>query len=218
MYSWVRGLTKNALQGCFPSGSFLWRLPKESRAIALTFDDGPHPDYTPQILDLLFREGCKATFFVIGKHVKQYPKLVKRIADDGHALGVHGYEHLEIVGLSAQSLTDELNNCRLAIREASGIDTTLFRPPRGKVSGLSALRVMKQGYCLVHWSKTYSDYNKDGVDKLVARIEADPMCSGDIILLHDHNQYTVDALATVIPRVRAEGMQFQTINLKYLKT
>lgn len=211
MYPWVRDIAKNAFQAFLPSGSFLWRLPKGKQTVALTFDDGPHPLYTPQILDLLAKEDCKATFFVIGKNVEKYPALVKRIADDGHTLGVHGYEHREIVGLSRQSLNDELNNCRRAIHAASGIDTALFRPPRGKVSALSILRVMRLGYCLVHWTKTYSDYHRDGVERLIARMEKDPMIAGDIVLLHDHNRDTVDALANLIPRVRSKGTQFHAL-------
>ena len=211
MAPWIRYLAKSALQGCFPSGNFLWRLPRESSAVALTFDDGPDPVYTPQILDLLCREECKATFFVIGKNVERYPEITKRIADDGHSLGVHGYEHREIVGLSAQSLADELNNCRVAIYKTTGVDTKLFRPPRGKVSALSILRVIRLGYCLVHWTKTYGDYDADSVDMLLARMEYQPMRERDIILLHDHNPFTVSALANVIPRIRQNGSKFQAI-------
>ena len=195
----------------------MWRLPAARTKvanIALTFDDGPDPRYTPATLDLLKAHGVKATFFVIGEKVQQYPELVRRMALEGHAIGGHTWHHQEIIGAPANTLHADLLRCRRAILAACGIDSMLFRPPRGRVSLAAIHRVCARGYCLVHWSKTYSDYQRDGVSSLIERFRQHPPVARDIVLLHDHNQFTIDALATLIPQWRSDGLQFSALPMQ----
>jgi len=208
MLALVRSLSKDLLQQAIFPGRFLWRLPKAGGTIALTFDDGPHPEHTPAMLDALARAGARATFFVIGREVEKHPEVVRRIVADGHGIGGHSYDHTVITTLAPAALVADLAHCRRVIREATGLDTGLFRPPKGEVS-LAAIRtVCRAGYTMVHWSKTYSDYRQDGTDALLQRIDASPPVAGDMLLFHDHNAHTVQALAIKLPKWRAKGLEF----------
>lgn len=204
----IRNAAKCLLQNYYGADRFLWRLPPAQQSVALTFDDGPDPSHTPAMLDLLAATKVKATFFVIGEKVDRYPDLVRRIAEAGHGLGGHTFSHSEITRLSDGELNAELSSCRQAICGASGVDTKLFRPPRGRMSLASLRRTSRLGYCLVHWSKTYSDYRQDGVEALVARLSEDPPVVRDILLFHDHNVDTVAALARLLPEWQRGGMSF----------
>jgi peptidoglycan/xylan/chitin deacetylase (PgdA/CDA1 family) len=183
-------------------------LPAGDRAIALTFDDGPDPEYTPGVLRLLADLGIKATFFVIGRNVTRFPELVRQIADEGHALGGHTFDHREIVSLAPAELEREMETCRRAIQDASKVDSKLFRPPRGRMNLASIRRVTALGYRTVHWTKTYSDYQRDGTEALTRRMMEQAAQPRDIVLLHDHNPHTIEALATMVPRWKAQGLGF----------
>lgn len=210
MQPWLRGVAKEALRA-YLRGRFLWRLPAGSRAIALTFDDGPDPEYTPAVLSLLAALEVKATFFVIGRNVAKFPDLVRRIADEGHALGGHTFDHREIVALSPEELESELETCRRAIQDAAKIDTHWFRPPRGRMNLTSMRRVAALGYHTVHWTRTYSDYQVDGTEALARRMNEQAARPRDIVLLHDHNPHTIEALATAIPRWKSQGLGFERL-------
>ena len=172
MLPWLRDAAKEALRVSL-SGRFVWRLPSDSRAVALTFDDGPHPEYTPAVLRLLAKRGVKATFFVIGRNVTRLPDLVRRIVDEGHAVGGHTFDHREIVTLTPAELEHEMETCRRAIEDAAATDTRLFRPPRGRMSLSSVRRVAALDYRTVHWTRTYSDYQCDGTESARASHEGD---------------------------------------------
>jgi len=206
--AWLRDLAKEALQSALLRGGFLWRLPASS-GVALTFDDGPHPEFTPALLDLLARHRARASFFVVGARVDEFPEIVRRIVADGHTVGTHTYDHIEITRLRGEALATELGRGRRALSQATGVDSPLFRPPRGRVDWSRLRAVARLGYVTVHWSRTYSDYRLDGPGPLRARITASPMRAGDIVLLHDHNPHTLAALETAIPEAQARGLAFR---------
>jgi peptidoglycan/xylan/chitin deacetylase (PgdA/CDA1 family) len=212
MIPWIRNLSKEFLQTLYLRKNFMWRLPgDDNNAIGLTFDDGPDPGYTPAILDLLARHDVKATFFVIGNNVERHPRLAREIVEQGHAIGGHTHTHCVIVNLSRQQLEDELGRCRAAIQDATGLDTRLFRPPRGQVSFSSVRRVAQLGYRLVHWSKTFSDYKCDSTQNLLNRIQHGSVRNRDILLFHDTNPHTVEALSNAIPRWQSSGFGFHRL-------
>lgn len=208
MFPWLRNLSKEFLQQVYFRDQFMWRLAAGRGAIALTFDDGPHPEFTPAVLDVLGHEKVRATFFMIGEKVEKYPEIARRVVAEGHAIAGHSYDHRPIVARERNDLARDLNRCREAIVTATGADTVLFRPPKGEVDFASIRRVCRMGYQIVHWSKTYSDYKQDGTAALIARLLADPMRPRDIGLFHDHNPYTVEALSQVIPVWRSSGLSF----------
>lgn len=207
----LRGAAKDALQSLVYPGRFLWRLPARSGAIALTFDDGPDPEWTAPLLDLLSAQGTLATFFLVGQAVERHPDLVRRIVQAGHAVGGHSYDHTVITGRSRAALATDLARCRRAISDACGVDTVLFRPPKGRVDWRSIRAVCAEGYRLVHWSRTYSDYRRDGTAALLARIQAGGTSPGDILLFHDNNAYTLGALEQAIPAWRARSLRFECL-------
>lgn len=211
MQQWLRNASKELLQRAVLRGGFVWRLSTAERRIALTFDDGPHPEYTPAVLDLLARLDVRATFFLVGRNVDRHPLHVARMVREGHAVGGHSYDHTVITSQTAAALADDLARCAGAIRRAAQVETTLFRPPKGDVDLASMRRVCRLGYRLVHWTRTYSDFQQDGTLPLLARMNDQPPAAGDIVLLHDHNSHTVAALADQIPRWRAAGFDFCTL-------
>lgn len=203
-------MAKEALRA-YLRGQFQWRLPAGSRAIALTFDDGPDPEYTPGVLRLLADLGIQATFFLVGRNAARFPELVRRIADGGHALGGHTFDHREIVSLAPAELEREMETCRRAIQDASQVDTRLFRPPRGRMNLASVRRVTALGYRTVHWTRTYSDYQRDGTAALTRRMMQQAAQPRDIVLLHDHNPHTIEALATMVPHWKSQGLGFRCL-------
>ena len=195
----VRNVSKDLLQHVLFRDGFLWRVPG-ARDIALTFDDGPDPDFTPAVLDLLKELDVRATFFLVGNKVDAHPELAARLVAEGHAVGGHGYDHQVITSMSRDGLGEDLRRCAAAIGRATGLETRLFRPPKGEVDlGSIYCSVRTHGYRLAHWSLTYSDYRRDGLQPLLDRMRHRPPRAGDVILLHDNNPYTVDALAKVLP-------------------
>ncbi len=186
----------------------MWRLPSDERGVALTFDDGPDPVHTPEILDVLAKNQIKATFFVIGNKAQNHPELLERMRREGHSIGGHSYDHRVIVDRTLEDLNADLTLCKDCIRSSAGIDTNLFRPPKGRIDIRSLRQVCGLGYKVVHWSVTYSDFMQDGTDPLIQRMKQRPLRPGDIALLHDHNAYTTQALAHMIPIWHAEKIEF----------
>ncbi|HEY2037636.1 MAG TPA: polysaccharide deacetylase family protein [Steroidobacteraceae bacterium] len=206
----VSRLAKDVLQRHLMPGAFLWRLPGGTDC-ALTFDDGPHPLHTPQILELLGRHQIKASFFLVGEYALRAPELVRRIAQEGHCVASHTFSHRELPTLSRAELDRELMACRQVLQQLTGCDTRLIRPPRGRLDARSLLLLRRWGYRLVHWSKTYSDYLQDGPAALVARIGKLGLEPRDIALFHDNNPHTVAALTEVLPRWQTAGRSFVSL-------
>jgi len=207
MHPLLRNAGKDLLQRGLLRGKFVWRLADDAPGIALTFDDGPHPEVTPRLLDLLAARGAHAAFFVIGENAVRYPALMRRIAEEGHVLGNHTYDHREVVGMEQVTLAEQLDRARRAIFDTAGIDSRLFRPPRGRLDFASLRKIVGLGYCVVHWSRTYSDYRRDGVDALLGRIDMQPPQPRDIVLMHDNHLDTVVAIEQALPRWQASGLR-----------
>lgn len=206
----VSGLGKEVLQRCLMRRAFAWRLARGADS-ALTFDDGPHEVYTPRILELLARHDVKATFFVVGEAACRAPALVRRIVAEGHCIASHTYSHRELPSLTRAELREELERCRGLLREMTGRDTTLVRPPRGRIDPTSLFWMWRWGYRLIHWTRTYSDYLQDGSAPLLHRIRARGLGARDIALFHDNNVHTVEALSEVLPDWLAHGRTFITL-------
>ena len=211
MQAFIRGAAKDALQKIVFRGRFVWRLPESSTALALTFDDGPHPEWTPAMLDVLARAGVRATFFLIGREVEKHPEIVRRIVAEGHAVGGHSFDHSVITGQTPAELVADLARCRDAIARACGTVTQLFRPPKGEVSFGAIRTVCRAGFTLVHWSRTYSDYKQDGAAALLARIAHQGSQARDILLFHDNNAHTVEAMASALPGWIEAGHRFDIL-------
>ncbi|MBK1987580.1 polysaccharide deacetylase family protein [Sphaerospermopsis aphanizomenoides BCCUSP55] len=187
-------------------------LSPNQKVIALTFDDGPWPKSTAQILDILKKNNIKGTFFVLGQNVKNYPDLTKRIVAEGHTIANHTWHHW-YHHMNPQTAAYEVANTTDIIFKTTGVKTSLFRPPGGNMKNGVATYARNNKYAIIMWSSDSIDYSRPGVPRLINNIfrEAKP---GGIVLMHDgggDRSHTIKALPEVINRFRKQGYQFVTI-------
>jgi cellulose synthase/poly-beta-1,6-N-acetylglucosamine synthase-like glycosyltransferase/peptidoglycan/xylan/chitin deacetylase (PgdA/CDA1 family) len=192
----------------------------KARTIALTFDDGPDPVWTPRILDVLHRNHVQATFFVVGTEVVAHPELVRRIVADGHQIGIHTFTHPDLSRLAPWQRSLELSETQLAVAGASGVTTALLRPPYSSENDAlnnADWSVLKQadaaGYVTVLSTQDAQDWQRPGTDRVIANATPHGK-AGQILLMHDgggDRSQTVAALNTLIPRLKAHGYRFATV-------
>ncbi|MEC0209331.1 polysaccharide deacetylase family protein [Paenibacillus ehimensis] len=198
-------------------GGVVWEVPTEEKVIALTFDDGPDPENTGKILDLLKRYEAKATFFLVGNKVERFPGLVKREAAEGHELANHTYNHTYFKrNGSSFKLKQDLHRAEGVIYAASGQKCRLFRPPGGFYSEKLIQMAMNEGYTVAMWSwhQDTRDWDTPGVDKIVNKVLSHAR-NGDIVLFHDYvegKSQTVDALKEILPELKKRGYHFVTVS------
>lgn len=159
----------------------IWKMPKNEKSIYLTFDDGPHPEITPYVLNELKKYNAKATFFCIGENVARYPNIYQQIIDAGHSVGNHTYKHLNGWKMNTKLYLND-------IKEASKlINSNLFRPPFGRIKKeqIKALKIDSSKTKIIMWSFLAGDWDKNiSPEKCYARIK-NKISDGDIIVLHD---------------------------------
>ena len=184
------------------------------RTIALTFDDGPDPTYTPQVLEVLARFEAVATFFVLGRHVDAHPELVRRIVRAGHAVGAHSYSHAILRWVGPGEIAGELRRSEIALARAAGIRTSLFRHPGGMQGPFLPFVARAGGWRVVVWSVDPQDYTEPGATE-IARHVLEAAHPGAIVLLHDGSPdgnesraQTVEALPAILSGLRARGYRF----------
>ena len=180
--------------------------PAEPMYLALTFDDGPSPQYTPRLLDGLKQRGVHATFFLIGQQVQDYPELVQRIRAEGHQIGNHTYDHAPLDRLSCGEAMADLSRCDGVLQELAGEGTYWVRPPYGFITEeeLAAWRTP-----MLYWSVDTCDWECRDVQKVFAAI-----CQardGDVILLHDCYGTSVEAALQAIDCLSEQGVEFVTV-------
>ncbi|QLE59299.1 polysaccharide deacetylase family protein [Nostoc sp. TCL26-01] len=187
-------------------------LSPNQKVIALTFDDGPWPETTVQVLNILKENNIKATFFVIGQNVKHYPDLIKRIVAEGHTIGNHTWHHWYHF-MNPQVAAYEIDNTTELIYEVTGVKTNLFRPPGGIMHNGLVSYARNNKYAVIMWSSDSIDYSRPGTPRLINNVfrQAKP---GGIVLMHDgggNRSQTVQALPEIISRFRKQGYSFVTI-------
>ena len=186
----------------------------EYMKIALTFDDGPHPRYTPQILDVLDSYGIKATFFVVGINARNYPDALSAVIKRGHEIGNHTYTHPHVSCLNTDTLTIEVEKCESEIYELTDHKTKIFRPPEGMID--ADVRAVLRGldYKVIMWDIDTRDWAHESPEKIAENVISN-VTSGDIILMHDyigHNSPTVEAIKLFIPILLEKGYKFVVIS------
>jgi peptidoglycan/xylan/chitin deacetylase (PgdA/CDA1 family) len=185
------------------------------REIALTFDDGPHPRDTPQVLDVLAKHEVHATFFLVGQYVEQYPHLVKQIHQSGHQLALHCYRHVPFPIENASTLKGQLDRSRNAIAQACGITSkTIYnvRPPYGIFTPRTLSQLTEWGYHLVMWSSIPQHWMQP-TNWSIKQVLNEAV-SGSVIVLHDghgHGKKVSQILEAIIPRLKSMGFEFVTI-------
>ncbi|XXM71291.1 polysaccharide deacetylase family protein [Lysinibacillus sphaericus] len=159
------------------------RVPRD-RTIALTFDDGPHPSHTSALLDMLKKHGIKATFFVVGEHAEQNPDLIKRMAVEGHSLGLHHYRHISGWFLTPWGLKKQLERSNEVIRGITGEETYLYRPPWGHLNLFSLLFAKR--YRIIIWSHIFKDWKVKECRAHLSRRLKHADSDGAVYVLHDN--------------------------------
>lgn len=184
----------------------------EGNYIAMTFDDGPHPKNTPRLLDMLRQRNIKATFYVIGNSVNQYPEIVRRIVAEGHEIGNHTYNHPNLTKLSNASVRKELDTTRDAIIRAAGVKPRTMRPPYGALRTSQREMIHSEyGYPTILWDVDPLDWKRPGTAVVKSRILSGTR-AGSIVLAHDLHSTTVDAMPTTLDALLAKGYRFVTVS------
>jgi peptidoglycan/xylan/chitin deacetylase (PgdA/CDA1 family) len=180
--------------------------------IAMTFDDGPSPETTPRLLDILKQRNIKATFFMIGQNAERNPAIVKRILEDGHEIGNHSWTHPQLSKLSDERVTQEINQTQDAIKKACGYTPVLLRPPYGAITARQKEWIEKQfGLSVIIWSVDPFDWKRPGASVIEQRILAGAR-PGAIVLSHDIHKQTVDAMPATLDALAAKGFKFVTVS------
>ena len=199
----------------------VYQVPNSKNKIALTFDDGPSPVWTPFFLDELKRLGIKGTFFVIGHHVRAYPQLARRIVQEGHLIGNHGYAHSVILYYTLPEIEEEIKYTEQVIKEVAGQTTQYYRPPKAWLLPSLKNKIKSLDYTIVLWSINSKDWApifnaKNWVDQIAGKIKP-----GDIILFHDSGNVfsaeggdrseTIKAVSYLVETLRKKGFEFVTV-------
>lgn len=180
---------------------------KEYKKVALTFDDGPHPYYTEQLLDGLKERGVVATFFVTGEHASLHPEVIKRMQEEGHLIGNHTYSHIQLRSNNREAFKAELVKTNEILKEITGQDTIYVRPPYGSwdKSFEKELNMIP-----VLWTVDPLDWCSDDATCVVRKV-TEKVKENDIVLLHDYYDSTVTAALRIVDDLQAEGYEFVTV-------
>jgi len=192
-------------------GHILYAVRTQKRWVAFTFDDGPDPTYTPQILRVLKQHGAHATFFVVGQQARAYPRLLREVAGEGNEIGNHTEHHPQGERLTAKEIT----SCDAVIHGALGVNPLLLRPPGGRLSDRIVGLAERTQHIIVMWKWDVDprDWSQPGVTRIVSRVveNVDP---GDIVILHDGGgprTQTVRALDLILGKLSQQGYTFVTV-------
>jgi peptidoglycan-N-acetylglucosamine deacetylase len=183
-----------------------------ARGVALTFDDGPHPEGTPAVLAVLEEAGFKATFFLVGEQVERRPALAAEIAGRGHTVALHGYRHRPQPALAARAVREDLARGAEVISRAAGVEITWHRPPYGLYSPAGLAEVRRRGLRPILWSRWGKDWRRLTTPERIAARATRDLRPGDVILLHDADFYsargsherTAEALKVIVRELKRQ--------------
>jgi peptidoglycan-N-acetylglucosamine deacetylase len=181
---------------------------EEVEGVFLTFDDGPHPQGTPAVLEILREAGQTATFFLAGEQVEKRPALAAEIVFAGHRVELHCHRHRNQLRLTPRALLDDAERGRAAIEEASGQEIADYRPPYGIFSGAGLAAIRSRGWRPVLWSQWGRDWTRRATAASITRKATERVRPGDIVLLHDADFYSArnswERTASALPRILEE--------------
>ena len=208
MVTSVRTLVKNAVFDRVPG--LLRRGPATSKRVALTFDDGPD-SLTHRYLELLDDLGVPATFFVCGNRVEQHPELVREYIRRGHQVAGHGYDHTRFTKLKRRALLEQLERTDQAIGgQVSG--RPWVRPPHGSIDAASLIAMRAAGYVVAMWTIDSCDYVDKDPASLADRCGPNAISAGDVILFHEGQDWTLEALPRIVTGIQARGLECVTMH------
>lgn len=191
----------------------VWRLPQEEKTVYLTFDDGPIPEVTTFVLDLLRERGIKATFFCVGDNVRKHPDVFRQVQEEGHIVGNHTFNHLQGLYTSSRKYISNVEKADELIK------SPLFRPPHGILRYLQFMTLRKK-FKIVFWDVVTRDYNRKLSGEEVLEIVRKYTRNGSIIVFHDSLKAEKNiryALPKAIDYLMAEGFKFEVLNQDFIK-
>jgi peptidoglycan/xylan/chitin deacetylase (PgdA/CDA1 family) len=199
----------------------VYHVANASKLVALTFDDGPSPLWTPQILNELQNAGIKATFFMTGAHVKEYPDIARAVALAGHEIGNHSYDHHGLLYYTPEELRETVTKTERAIGTITGQTNRYFRPPKAWITDREKRQLHDMGYQVILWSLNSKDWVTFD-DKFIIKYLLRHITPGDIILFHDSGgvfsteggdrHETVKTIPRLARELKARGYEFVTIS------
>ncbi|MEM9237626.1 MAG: polysaccharide deacetylase family protein [Verrucomicrobiota bacterium] len=188
------------------------RVSVDDKYVALTFDDGPHPQNTPRLLDILRQRNIKATFYVVGRNVDLYPAIARRIVAEGHEIGNHTYTHPNLTKLSDASVRNELDKTRASIARATGVKPRTMRPPYGALRQNQRAWIHSEyNYPTIMWAVDPKDWQRPGPSVVTSRILSQTT-PGAIVLAHDLHAPTVTAMPATCDGLLKKGYKFVTVS------
>jgi len=184
-------------------------------AVAVTFDDGPHPEGTPAVLEALERGGARATFFLVGEQIERTGSLAAEVVAAGHAIAIHGYRHRNQLRLSSGQLDDDYSRAESVIVDATGVRPATYRPAYGIFSWPGLALARRRGWTPLLWSRWGRDWARSGTPESIAAKVTEDLQGGDVLLLHDADTYsapgshqrTAEALPRVLEEIERRGLE-----------
>lgn len=187
-------------------------VPIQEPYVAMTFDDGPHPTLTPQLLDILKKRNIRATFYVLGRLASEYPDIVRRMVEEGHEVGNHTWSHPYLTKLSSERVRSELEKTNDAVFKATGRRPATMRPPYGAINATLRKRFAEDmGMPVIMWSVDPLDWRRPGPSVVASRI-VNGAHPGAIILAHDIHPGTIQAMPQALDQLLAKGYKFVTVS------
>ncbi len=184
---------------------------RKNKVLYLTFDDGPNPNFTQKICELLDKYSAKSTFFCIGKHIAAHPNIAQYLMDNGHLLANHSHTHRSFSSQSRESQLTEANNCQNEIDNIDKNNKKIFRAPQGLLSFWLMVSLLKKNWRIAHWSFDSKDYQQKPFAEQIKIFETRPARNGDILLFHDDSQLAYDMLEHMLPIWKEQGFEFNTV-------
>lgn len=211
---WVK--TNRLIKWIFPK--YIWEIPNSEQKIYLTFDDGPIPEVTEWVLELLKKHSIKATFFCIGDNIQKHPELFQKVIAEGHSIGNHTFNHLKGWSFSKEEYIKNAVECEQSIYANSGIkelNPKIFRPPYGKIKLSQSKALRKMGYRIIMWDVLSVDYDKNVSPEQCLKNIIKNTVSGSIIACHDSLKAFKNleyALPRTIEYLKEKGFSFERID------
>lgn len=207
----VQPVEENAPGWSKPVNDTYTRVSTGRKVVAITFDDGPHPENTPRLLDMLKERRIKATFYVVGNMVKYSPQLIRRMIAEGHEIGNHTVTHGNLARMSDDALRKELQAAHDQIIAETGVTPRTMRPPGGAIKkSQKELMLREFGYPTILWSADPEDWKRPGPAVVTSRL-VNGASPGGILLVHDLHKPTVDAMPSTLDQLLAQGYEFVTV-------
>lgn len=196
----------------------IYCVEQEDKKIAISFDAAWGADDTDDLLRILEKHNVKTTFFLVGDWVKRYPEEVKRIAAAGHEIGNHSDTHPHVGKMSKDAIKKEIMAAHQRVKEVTGIDMNLFRPPYGEYNNTVIEAAEECGYYTIQWDVDSLDWKEYGVDPLIRQVlDHKHLGSGSIVLFHNNAKYTKDALDSILQGLKDKGFEIVPVSQLILK-